>query len=220
MEKFKESFKHLKKDPIMKTLIEKLGDKITLYDRKDEDLAKAISQLIIEQQVSFKAAITIKKRFEILIKDLSYKEVLLIENEKLKSIGISYRKVEYIKNVYSYFLNTSFDFYSEKTDSVIKELTKIKGIGMWTAEMFLIFILFKIDIFSKGDLALINSIKINYNITDLKETTLNEIISKWSPYKTVASLLLWKSIEDKIFTKNGKKWQKSDKKVIKLPIND
>jgi DNA-3-methyladenine glycosylase II len=199
MEKFKESFKHLKKDPIMKTLIEKLGDKITLYDRKDEDLAKAISQLIIEQQVSFKAAITIKKRFEILIKDLSYKEVLLIENEKLKSIGISYRKVEYIKNVYSYFLNTSFDFYSEKTDSVIKELTKIKGIGMWTAEMFLIFILFKIDIFSKGDLALINSIKINYNITDLKETTLNEIISKWSPFKTVASLLLWKSIEDKIF---------------------
>ena len=199
MEKFKESFKHLKKDPIMKSLIEKIGDKITLYDRIDEDLAKAISQLIIEQQVSFKAAITIKKRFEILIKDLSYKEVLLIENEKLKSIGISYRKVEYIKNVYSYFLKTSFDFYSEKTDSVIKELTKIKGIGMWTAEMFLIFILFKIDIFSKGDLALINSIKINYNITDLKETTLNNIISKWSPFKTVASLLLWKSIEDKIF---------------------
>ena len=199
MEKLKESFKHLKKDPIMKTLIEKLGNKITLYDRKDEDLAKAISQLIIEQQVSFKAAITIKKRFEILIKGLSYKEVLLIENEKLKSVGISYRKVEYIKNVYSYFLNTSFDFYSEKTDSVIKELTKIKGIGMWTAEMFLIFILFKIDIFSKGDLALINSIKINYNITDLKETTLNNIISKWSPFKTVASLLLWKSIEDKIF---------------------
>ena len=199
MENFKESFKHLKKDPIMKSLIEKLGDKITLYDRKDEDLAKAISQLIIEQQVSFKAAITIKKRFEILIKNLSYNEVLLIENEKLKSIGISYRKVEYIKNVYSYFLETSFDFYSENTDCVVKELTKIKGIGMWTAEMFLIFILFKIDIFSKGDLALINSIKINYNITDLKETTLNKIISKWSPFKTIASLLLWKSIEDKIF---------------------
>ena len=214
MEKFKESFKHLKKDPIMKTLIEKLGDKITLYDRKDEDLAKAISQLIIEQQVSFKAAITIKKRFEILIKDLSYKEVLLIENEKLKSIGISYRKVEYIKNVYSYFLNTSFDFYSEKTDSVIKELTKIKGIGMWTAEMFLIFILFKIDIFSKGDLALINSIKINYNITDLKETTLNEIISKWSPFKTVASLLLWKSIEDKIFFN----WLSVAERSILLPL--
>ena len=63
-EEFNESFKHLKKDPIMKSLINKLGNKITLYDRKDIDLAKAISQLVIEQQVSFKAAITIKKRFK------------------------------------------------------------------------------------------------------------------------------------------------------------
>ena len=199
MQIFEEPFKHLKKDPIMKTLIEKLGDKITLYDRKNKDLAKAISHLIIEQQVSFKAAITIKKRFEILIDSLSYRDILLIKDEKLKSIGISFRKVEYIKNVYTYFLNTNFDFYSESTNSVVKELTKIKGIGKWTAEMFLIFILFKINIFSKGDLALINSIKINYSIPNLKETTLDEIIKKWSPFKTVASLLLWKSIEDKIF---------------------
>jgi len=149
-EEFNESFKHLKKDPIMKSLINKLGNKITLYDRKDSDLAKAISQLVIEQQVSFKAAITIKKRFKNLIADLSYKEIILIENEKLKSIGISYRKVEYIKNVYTYFLTTNFDFYSKSSESVIKELTKIKGIGKWTAEMFLIFILFDKDVFSKG----------------------------------------------------------------------
>jgi DNA-3-methyladenine glycosylase II len=115
-EEFNESFKHLKKDPIMKSLINKLGNKITLYDRKDSDLAKAISQLVIEQQVSFKAAITIKKRFKTLIAGLSYKEIILIENEKLKSIGISYRKVEYIKNVYTYFLTTNFDFYSKSSE--------------------------------------------------------------------------------------------------------
>tara|TARA_B100001093_G_scaffold97599_1_gene89564 strand:+ start:14224 stop:14829 length:606 start_codon:yes stop_codon:yes gene_type:complete len=196
---FNESFKHLKKDPIMKSLINKLGNKITLYDRKDSDLAKAISQLIIEQQVSFKAAITIKKRFKSLIAGLSYKEIILIENEKLKSIGISYRKVEYIKNVYTYFLSTNFDFYSQSSKSVIKELTKIKGIGKWTSEMFLIFILFDKDVFSKGDLALINSIKINYNISDLTNEILDQITIKWSPYRTIASLLLWKSIENKIF---------------------
>lgn len=196
---FNESFKHLKKDPIMKSLINKLGNKITLYDRKDSDLAKAISQLIIEQQVSFKAAITIKKRFKSLIAGLSYKEIILIENEKLKSIGISYRKVEYIKNVYTYFLSTNFDFYSQSSESVIKELTKIKGIGKWTSEMFLIFILFDKDVFSKGDLALINSIKINYNISDLTNEILDQITIKWSPYRTIASLLLWKSIENKIF---------------------
>jgi|TARA_B110000444_G_scaffold178552_1_gene167276 DNA-3-methyladenine glycosylase II len=200
MEKeFKESFEHLKKDPIMESLINKLGHKITLYDRQDNDLAKAISQLIIEQQVSFKAAITIKKRFETLIVGLSHQEIILIKNDKLKSIGISYRKVEYIKNVYDYFLNTNFDFYSESTDSVMKELIKIKGIGKWTVEMFLIFILFNKDIFSKGDLALINSIKINYKISDLSDDLLDQITIKWSPYRTIASLLLWKSIEEKIF---------------------
>ena len=201
MQLFKESFKHLEKDPIMKFLIQKLGKEITLHDRTEKDLAKAISQLIIEQQVSFKAAITIKKRFNKLINKLSYNDILLIKDEKLKSIGISYRKVEYIKNVYSYFLKTKFDFFSENSESVVKELTKIKGIGKWTSEMFLIFILFKQDVFSKGDLALINSIKINYNISELNEPELNKLIDKWSPFKTIASLLLWKSIEEKIFFK-------------------
>ena len=201
MQLFKESFKHLEKDPIMKFLIQKLGKEITLHDRTEKDLAKAISQLIIEQQVSFKAAITIKKRFNKLINKLSYNDILLIKDEKLKSIGISYRKVEYIKNVYSYFLKTKFDFFSENSESVVKELTKIKGIGKWTSEMFLIFILFKQDVFSKGDLALINSIKINYNISELNEPELNKLVDKWSPFKTIASLLLWKSIEERIFFK-------------------
>ena len=70
---------------------------------------------------------------------------------------------------------------------------------MWSSEMFLMFVLLRIDIFSKGDLALMNSIKRNYNI-DLKQTNdLDKLIDSWSPYKTVASLLLWKSIEEGYF---------------------
>ena len=199
LEKYQNAFKHLKKDPVMKRLIEKLGENIDLENRKDKDLAKAISKLIIEQQVSFKAANTIKKRFENKIKNLNYEEVISIKNDSLKSIGISFRKVEYIKNVYTYFLNTNFNFYEKNTDDVIRELTNIKGVGKWTAEMFLIFILFKNDIFSKGDLALLNSIKINYSVKELSDQVLNKIIEKWSPYKTIASLLLWESIEKKIF---------------------
>ena len=84
-------------------------------------------------------------------------------------------------------------------EETIKILCKIKGIGSWTAEMFLIFILFRQDIFSKKDLALINSIKINYGIKDLSNKKLDKLILSWKPYNTIASLLLWKSIEEKYF---------------------
>ena len=196
---FREAFEILKKDKIMNSLITKLGDQITIQDRKEKNLALALSLLIIEQQVSFKAANTIKERFRKLIKKKTNREVLKIDDEKLKSVGITYKKAEYIKNVYTYFENKKFDFYNKPKKEVIRELTSIKGIGIWTAEMFLIFILFEKDIFSKGDLALINSIKINYKIDELNENDLKNITEKWSPYKTIASLLLWKSIEEKIF---------------------
>ena len=200
MIEFKEAFDHLKKDSVMRSLIEKLGDQITIKDRAEKNLALALSLLIIEQQVSFKAAITIKSRFRKLIKNKTNKEILNIGTEKLKSVGITYKKVEYIKNVFKYFENNEFDFFSESKEKVIKELIGIKGIGQWTAEMFLIFIRFDLDVFSKGDLALINSIKINYKITNLDNYRLKEITENWAPYKTIASLLLWKSIEEGVFS--------------------
>ena len=123
----------------------------------------------------------------------------------MQSIGISHRKVDYIKNTYLFFLNNKTDYYKISQNEVVKELTKIKGVGKWTAEMFLIFILFKTNIFSKGDLALINSIKVNYNISQLSDQKLDSLIKKWSPYNTIASLLLWKSIEEKVFYKKMSK---------------
>ena len=199
MHKFRKAFDFLRKDKIMKSLIDKVGNDIRIDDRNEKDLALAIALLVIEQQVSFKAAITVKKRFRNIIKNKNYENIIKMEEEKLKSIGISYRKVEYIKNVYRYFQESKFDFYNESEEKVVSELIKIKGIGKWTAEMFLIFILFKENIFSKGDLALINSIKRNYKINDLNEKKLDQIIENWSPYKTIASLLLWKSIEEMKF---------------------
>ncbi len=196
---FSEAFDHLRKDEVMSFLIKKLGNQITLTDRYDKDFAKAISLLIIEQQVSFKAAITIKGRFLNLILNKTSKEIINIDDLQMQSIGISHRKVNYIKNTYSYFIKNKIDFKTLDEKGVIKELTQIKGIGKWTAEMFLIFILFKTDVFSKGDLALLNSIKINYSIKDLSNKKLDSFIKKWTPFNTIASLLLWKSIEEKIF---------------------
>ena len=202
---FSEAFDYLRKDEVMSFLIKKLGNQITLTDRYDKDFAKAISLLIIEQQVSFKAAITIKGRFLNLILNKTSKEIINIDDLQMQSIGISHRKVNYIKNTYSYFIKNKIDFKTLDEKGVIKELTQIKGIGKWTAEMFLIFILFKTDVFSKGDLALLNSIKINYSIKDLSNQKLDTFIKKWTPFNTIASLLLWKSIEEKIFFKKTQK---------------
>ncbi len=198
-----EAFDHLKKDEVMSFLIKKLGNQITLTDRYDKDFAKAISLLIIEQQVSFKAAITIKGRFLKLILNKTSKEIIDIDDLEMQSVGISHRKVNYIKNTYSYFIKNKIDFKTLDEKGVIKELTQIKGIGKWTAEMFLIFILFKTDVFSKGDLALLNSVKINYSLKDLSNQKLDSFIKKWTPFNTIASLLLWKSIEEKIFFKKS-----------------
>ena len=200
---FSEAFDYLRKDEVMSFLIKKLGNQITLTDRYDKDFAKAISLLIIEQQVSFKAAITIKGRFLKLILNKTSKEIINIDDLQMQSVGISHRKVNYIKNTYSYFIKNKIDFKTLDEKGVIKELIQIKGIGKWTAEMFLIFILFKTDVFSKGDLALLNSIKINYSLKDLSNQKLDSLIKKWTPFNTIASLLLWKSIEEKIFFKKS-----------------
>ena len=200
---FSEGFDYLRKDEVMSFLIKKLGNQITLTDRYDKDFARAISLLIIEQQVSFKAAITIKGRFLKLILNKTSKEIIDIDDLEMQSVGISHRKENYIKNTYSYFIKNNVDFKTLDEKGVIKELTQIKGIGKWTAEMFLIFILFKTDVFSKGDLALLNSIKTNYSLKDLSNKKLDSFIKKWTPFNTIASLLLWKSIEDKIFFKKS-----------------
>ncbi|MAD59598.1 MAG: hypothetical protein CMB81_04615 [Flammeovirgaceae bacterium] len=194
---YSNAFRGLEKDKVMKFLIKKFGDQIDIKDRYNNNYSKAVADLIIEQQISFKAAISIKKKFNDLISNS--KNILEISDEELKSIGISSRKVEYIKNVYNFFYQKEIDFNSLTDKDIIDTLCKIKGVGSWTAQMFLIFILFREDVFSKKDLALINSIKINYNISMLSDKKLDELIKSWKPFNSIASLLLWKSIEEKQF---------------------
>ena len=195
------AFHHLKNDEVMDYLIKNLGSKLDWSNRYSDDYALSISNLIIEQQISFRAAITIKKRFQNLVKNLDYNQILSLENDKIQKIGLSFRKVEYIKNTYKFFLKNSIKFENLSNDEVNNELTKIKGIGEWTVQMFLIFNFFRQDIFSKKDLALLNSIKKNYFIEDLTSKRLDYFIKKWKPFNSIASLLLWESVERGVFFK-------------------
>ena len=195
----KKGFTFLSSDPVMDFFINEFGNQIDPLDRHNNNYAIALSKLIIEQQISFKAAITIKKKFDDLTKLLSNREILEIDNETIQSIGISFRKVDYIKNIISFFENEKPDFSALNDKEILKKLCSIKGIGPWTSEMFLLFVFHKPDIFSFGDIALINSIKVNYNLSNHDE--IKELTIKWKPYRSIASLLLWKSIENQIFYK-------------------
>jgi len=198
-ETLKKAYNYLSKDPCLDHLINRFSKDINILERFNENYPLALSYLIIEQQVSFKAAITIKKRFIKKVENLSNNEIIELKDKDLQSIGISFRKATYIRNVFIFFKDYSFDFLNASNQEVIDELTKIKGIGTWSSEMFLMFVLMRINIFSKGDLALMNSVKINYKIDIKDQSKVDSLVESWSPYKSVASLLLWKSIEEKYF---------------------
>ena len=198
------AYDHLTKDKVMSFLIDKFRDKIDWSNRYNSNYPLSIANLIIEQQISFKAAITVKKRFAKIVDKKSQSEIMNMSNTDLQSIGISFRKAEYIKNVFRFFKNKTIDFDKMSDKEVIDCLVAIKGVGEWTAQMFLIFNLFRQDIFSPKDLALINSIKKNYLMESVGKVEIEKLTKKWAPYNSIACLLLWESVENQIFFKDHK----------------
>ena len=198
------AYDHLTKDKVMSFLIDKFRDKIDWSNRYNSNYSLSIANLIIEQQISFKAAITVKKRFAKIVDKKSQSEIMNMSNTDLQSIGISFRKAEYIKNVFRFFKNKTIDFDKMSDKEVIDCLVAIKGVGEWTAQMFLIFNLFRQDIFSPKDLALINSIKKNYLMESVGKVEIEKLTKKWAPFNSIACLLLWESVENQIFFKDHK----------------
>lgn len=156
---------------------------------------------IISQQLSGKAAATIFSRFKKLFpqEKITADKLLKIPDQKIREAGISFSKIRYIKGIAEKITNKELNLNKlEKLsdEEVIAELIKIKGIGIWTAEMFLIFTLLREDIFSAGDLGLQNAVKKLYKLEkDLSKNELLEISSKWKPYRTLASRILWRSLD-------------------------
>lgn len=167
-----------------------------------QDYFVDIVDSIISQQLSGKAALTIFERFKKLFPKggITPQKLVAIPDEKIRERGISYSKIRYLKGVAQAVLNKEINLekLKEKPDEeVINELIKLKGIGRWTAEMFLIFTLLREDVFSSGDLGLKNAIIKHYKLKNPKEKDLLKISSKWSPFRSLASRILWKSLEIK-----------------------
>ncbi|HEX7042807.1 MAG TPA: DNA-3-methyladenine glycosylase [Patescibacteria group bacterium] len=190
-------------DPILRQLVKKYPAP-AFQDRSDY-LYEELIESIISQQLSIKASDTIFRRF----KELFYKEaeqinhfptpqqILSMPDETLRTAGISFQKISYIKSVADAFISGLIDVRKIKKlsdEEVISALTQIRGVGRWTAEMILIFTLQRPDIFSLGDLGLRNAITKLYGITDQKEML--RLSEKWEPFRSTACWYLWRSLEN------------------------
>ena len=158
------------------------------------DIFAATANCIIGQQLSMAAQTTIWNRLNEKVRSVSAKEVLSLSLEELKSIGISYKKAEYILGFADKINSGAFDAgrLSSMTDEqVIKELSSIKGIGEWTAQMLLIFSLHRPDVLSFGDLAIHRGLRMLYHHRKIDRKLFEKYRRRYSPYGSVASLYLW-----------------------------
>ncbi|GAB4532771.1 MAG: DNA-3-methyladenine glycosylase [Pleurocapsa sp.] len=154
---------------------------------------------IIGQQISVKAASAICQRVESLIGHFSTKNYLLAEESDLRGCGLSRSKILYITNVANALESgklTPLLWSTMSDDEIAKQLMSITGIGIWTAQMFLIFHLHRADILPLGDIGLIKAINFHYGSEkQLSNSEIGKICKVWQPYRTVATWYLWRSLD-------------------------
>ena len=194
--------KHLSRvDPILSTIIKK-------HKKKDSHLKctntifKTFFSIILGQQISIEAANSIEKRIKSQIKRITPKNVLNTSDNDFRLMGLSFRKVQYIKGVANLIVKNR-NFFSGLSkmndDDAIAALSTLYGIGPWSAEMFLIFQYNRQNILPLGDIGLINSFCNNYNINKKDFLKIIPRYKKiWEPYCTVATWYLWRDIDEDI----------------------
>ena len=187
----------MKADPIIGALIVKCG--IIDYELAT-DYFDALLSNIVGQQLSGRVAEVIRNRFMALIDGgLTPEKVLSLDDEKLRGAGLSRNKAAYIKNIAKAVADGSLtlDKLDGMTDAeIMGQLTAIKGVGEWTAEMFLIFSLGRMDVFSKGDGGLARAVNNLYGSgAELATKERLAIAEVWKPFRSIASLYLWRSLD-------------------------
>ena len=181
--------------------------------RKDKDLGKIISQygypplwhrpegfatlvhIILEQQVSLASARAAYDQLKLRIGTINPKKILALTDEELRACYFSRQKTIYVRHLASALVNKELhlhDFHDLTNEEIRTKLIAIKGIGHWTVEVYLMMVLHRCDLFPLGDIALVNSMK---KVKGLSKTTTREeieqIASRWKPYRTIAAFLLW-----------------------------
>ena len=183
-------------DPVMGALIVRYKG-LTLSSRGDA--FQTLARSIVGQQISVKAAQSVWDRFAAAVGDMQPKRVLRLSVEELRACGLSGQKVNYLRDLSARFAEGAIDvgrWHDMDDEALIEELTEVKGIGRWTAEMFLIFYLTRPDVFPLADIGLQRAMELHYNkgrkLSDRRITTLGRL---WSPWRSVATWYLWRSLD-------------------------
>lgn len=192
-----EACRHLmKRDRVMKKLIP-LHSGVSLQSRGDAFVTLARS--IVGQQVSVKAAQSVWERFVLLPKKLVPAQVLKLKVDDMRGAGLSARKVEYLVDLALHFANNQVhvDGWAEMDDeAIIAELIAIRGIGRWTAEMFLIFHLMRPNVLPLDDNGLQNGIsRCYFSEEPVSRSEIREVAASWAPYCSVATWYIWRSLD-------------------------
>jgi DNA-3-methyladenine glycosylase II len=186
----------MKRDRIMRRLIPQFGD-IHLIGRGEA--FTTLVRSVIGQQISVKAADSVWQHVLELCPKCTPAQILKAGNDKLAACGLSKRKAEYVIDLAEHFKakRVHVDNWAEMDDeAVIAELVQIRGIGRWTAEMFLIFNLLRPNILPLDDLGLLKGISINYFSGEpVSRSDAREVAANWEPWRTVATWYLWRSLD-------------------------
>jgi DNA-3-methyladenine glycosylase II len=196
----RKALNHLRKcDPVLAAIIEQVGPFRMEYGPAE---FSSLAEAIVYQQLNGKAAVTIFNRFVTLAGDpLTPEGILKLSDEQLRSVGLSKQKSSYIKDLAAKTAAGLLDFSKLPDlpdDEVIKHLTQVKGIGVWTAHMFLMFSLRRADILPTGDYGVQMAIKKHYKKRKLpKPKDMEKIARAWAPYRSIACWYMWRSLDIK-----------------------
>lgn len=183
-------------DKILGEAMERIG---RIERRVIPNLFEALINSIVGQQISAKAAETVWNRLKDMLKEITPESIATGSVEEIQSCGLSTRKASYIKSageaVYKRELILE-EFSSLSEEEIIKRLSSLKGVGVWTAEMLMIFSMERTDIVSYGDLAILRGMMRLYELDSLPKELFDSYRKKYSPYGSVASLYLWAISKD------------------------
>ena len=191
---------HLKKsDPVLRSIIERVGPcRMEFGPAEFSSLAEAI----VYQQLNGKAAVTIFRRFaELAGEPITPEGILKLGDEQLRAVGLSKQKSAYLKDLAARTAAGLLDFSKLpdlSDDEVIQHLTQVKGIGVWTAHMFLIFSLRRPNVLPTGDYGVQMAVKKHYRKRKLpKPPEMEKIARAWEPYRSIACWYMWRSLDIK-----------------------